>query len=221
MNGSRTLALAAVLIGCGGGGKKAPPPTEGSAGKVMLVKPSGPGLEMRLSEGKSARPAIDRSTLAPAKKLGDADVAKLLARSKPLVADAADQQAFALRPSSQPAPRTGQVVQATFPADPSTLLPPKATDAGKDLRVLRFMPEGKVPLAPELSVTFSQPMVAVTSQDDAAKTQPVKLTPTPKGRWRWIGTRTILFDPDVRFPQSTTYQVEITTASPSVPASRT
>src|SRR5258708_37346450 len=71
------------------------------------------------------------------------------------------------------------------------------------------MPEGEVPLAPELSVTFSQPMVAVTSQDDAAKVQPVKLTPTPKGKWRWIGTRTILFDPDVRFPQAQTYQVEI------------
>ncbi len=71
------------------------------------------------------------------------------------------------------------------------------------------MPEGKVPLAPELSVTFSQPMVAVTSQDDAAAVQPVRLTPQPKGRWRWIGTRTILFDPDVRFPQATTYQVEI------------
>ena len=41
------------------------------------------------------------------------------------------------------------------------------------------------------------------------RSQPVKLTPTPKGRWRWIGTRTILFDPDVRFPQATTYKVEI------------
>ena len=207
MNNSRSLAIAAAfLVGCGGGSKKPPPPTDGSAGKVLLVKPSGPGLEMRLSEGKSGKPAIDRAKLAPAKKLADPEVAKLLSRSKPLVADAADQQAFALRPSSQPAPRTGEVVKTTFPADPSTLLPPKANDAGKDLTVLRFMPEGKVPLAPELSVTFSQPMIAVTSQDDAAKVQPVKITPTPKGRWRWIGTRTILFDPEVRFPQSTTYR---------------
>ena len=71
------------------------------------------------------------------------------------------------------------------------------------------MPEGKVPLARDLSVTFSQPMVAVTSQSDAAGVTPVKLTPTPKGNWRWIGTRTILFDPTVRFPQATTYQVEV------------
>ena len=60
-----------------------------------------------------------------------------------------------------------------------------------------------VPLAPELSITFSQPMVAITSQDDAARVQPVKLTPQPKGAWRWIGTRTIVFDPDPRFPQAT------------------
>ena len=31
----------------------------------------------------------------------------------------------------------------------------------------------------------------------------------PKGNWRWIGTRTILFDPEIRFPQATTYNIEI------------
>ena len=66
-----------------------------------------------------------------------------------------------------------------------------------------------------LSVTFSQPMVAVTSQDDAATTVPVKLSPTPKGRWRWIGTRTLLFDPEVRFPQATSYRVEIAAGTKS------
>ena len=71
------------------------------------------------------------------------------------------------------------------------------------------MPEGEVPLAPELSITFSQPMVAVTSQDDAASVQPVVLKPQPKGTWRWIGTRTIVFDPEIRFPQATTYTVTV------------
>ncbi|HEU4614578.1 MAG TPA: Ig-like domain-containing protein, partial [Kofleriaceae bacterium] len=129
---------------------------------------------------------------------------------RPLQAEAGDKQSFAFRPKSQPPPRTGQVIKGTFPPPASSLLPPPAhAGAEKELRVLRWMPEGDVPLAPELSVTFSQPMIAVTSQDDAAATTPVKLTPQPKGRWRWIGTRTILFDPDVRFPQATSYQVEI------------
>src|SRR5206468_5337693 len=103
----------------------------------------------------------------------------------------------------------GTTVTGTFPAPATSLLPPKGNDAGKDLRVLRFMPEGKVPLAPELSVTFSQPMVAVTSQGDAAGVQPVKLAPQPPGNWRWIGTRTVLFDPQIRFPMATTYTVEV------------
>ena len=59
-------------------------------------------------------------------------------------------------------------------------------------------------------MTFSQPMVAVTSQDDAAATHAGEADAARRrARWRWIGTRTILFDPDVRFPQATTYQVEV------------
>ncbi|MBL0214834.1 MAG: Ig-like domain-containing protein [Myxococcales bacterium] len=101
------------------------------------------------------------------------------------------------------------MITAAFPPPPTDRPPPAVATAGKGLSVVRWMPEGEVPLAPELSVTFSQPMIAVTSQEDAAKVQPVKLQPTPKGRWRWIGTRTIVFDPEVRFPQATTYTVTI------------
>src|SRR5262249_40740580 len=134
----------------------------------------------------------------------------LLQRAKPITADAADKQSFALRPGSQPPPQTGETIKATFPAPPSSLLPPAANDTGRELRVVRYMPEGKVPLAPQLSGTFSQPMIAVTSQEDAAKDVPVKLAPTTtKGKWRWLGTRTLIFDPDTRFNQATTYTVEI------------
>ncbi|MDB4958028.1 MAG: hypothetical protein JWO36_5597, partial [Myxococcales bacterium] len=170
------------------------------------------GLDMRVSDGKQGKPAYDRANLAPATKLPDAEAEALLKRARPIASDPADKQEVALRAKSQPPPRTGQVVKGAFPPPASSLLPPaKSSESGKDLKVLRWMPEGKVPLAPELSVTFSQPMVAVTSQDEAASVNPVTLTPTPKGRWRWLGTRTILFDPgpDVRFPQATTYQVEI------------
>src|SRR5262249_53880317 len=161
------------------------------------------GLDMRVSSGILGPAPLDHTTLAPAKKLTDADAQALLARTRPIQSDAADAQAFTFRPSSQPPPRTGQTIKGTFPASVSTP-PPAASDAGKDLRVLRTMPEGQVPLAPELSITFSQPMVAVASQQDTASAIFVKLAPTPKGHWRWIGTRTIVFDPDVRFPQATT-----------------
>jgi alpha-2-macroglobulin len=203
------------------GGKKSGTTTVGGGGSplsdrvLIQTKDLPPGLDLRVSDGKEGPPAYDRNKLPPAKKLADADAQQLLSRAKPLQMDPADQQAFALRPGSQPAPRTGNVIKGQFPPPPSSLLPPVASDAGQALKVLRYMPEGAVPLAPELSITFSQPMVAVTSQDDAAKTVPVKLTPTPKGHWRWIGTRTVLFDPDVRFPQATTYQVEVPTGTKS------
>jgi hypothetical protein len=177
---------------------------------MIQTKDLPPGLDLRVSDGREGPPAFDRNKL-PREEAGRRRVATAALACGPITADADDQKAFALRPGSQPAPRTGQVIKGQFPPPPSSLLPPKANDAGQALKVLRFMPEGVVPLAPELSVTFSQPMVAVTSQSDAAQPQnvPIELTPTPKGNWRWIGTRTVLFDPVTRFPQATTYRVQI------------
>ena len=200
------VILVASVIGCGGtkGGDSPPPPKP-----KPISKDTPPGLDLRLSNGKSGAPAYDRANLAPATKLDASEVTQLLARTKPLVAEPADLQAFAIRPSSAQPPRTGQVVTAAFPPPVTNRPPPTAARAGKGLEVLRWMPEGEVPLAPELSITFSQPMVAVTSQDDAAAVQPVVLAPQPKGTWRWIGTRTIVFDPEIRFPQATTYTVTV------------
>ncbi len=53
-------------------------------------------------------------------------------------------------------------------------------------------------------------MVEVTSQDElSTRDVPVRLTPTPPGRWRWIGTKTLLFEPTDRFPMATEYEAEI------------
>ncbi|MEO8843521.1 MAG: DUF6049 family protein [Kofleriaceae bacterium] len=209
----RKLLLVGLIAACGHkaaktddtNGSAAPPPVHYDA------KDLPPGLVMKLSDGTQGPPAFDHAKLAPATKLDAAAVTQLLAREKPIAVDPADLQAFALRPSSQPPPRTGETMHESFPPPASTNLPPPPTPPkpGEGLKVLRYMPEGPVKLAPELTITFSEPMVAVTSQTDAAAINPVKLTPTPKGKWRWIGTRTIVFDPDVRFPQATTYQIEI------------
>ncbi len=185
------------------------PPSPLSDMALQQTKELPRGLQMEVREGKSGPPAFDRTKLAPATSLGDADANALLARAPAITAGSDDQQAFALRERSQPPPRTGKTIKSAFPPPPSSLLPPAANNVGGELRVLRYQPQGDVPLAPELSVTFSQPMVAVTGQQDAAATTPVKLEPQPPGHWRWIGTRTILFDPDVRFPQATAYTVAI------------
>jgi len=60
-----------------------------------------------------------------------------------------------------------------------------------------------------MSVTFNQPMIAVTSQEEASKTVPVTLDPQPPGKWRWLGTKTVLFDPSPRLPMATNYTATI------------
>ncbi|HWT01892.1 MAG TPA: alpha-2-macroglobulin family protein, partial [Pyrinomonadaceae bacterium] len=80
------------------------------------------------------------------------------------------------------------------------------------LAVLRRAPEGEVALAPGLSVTFSQPMVAVSSQNEAAAVVPVRLAPQPKGSWRWLGSQTLVFQPEAeggRMPMATEYTVTV------------
>ncbi|HEV7557295.1 MAG TPA: hypothetical protein VGO00_17630, partial [Kofleriaceae bacterium] len=169
---NRTIALLA-LYAAACGSKTSSTSTDvasNPSAPVVLHTPDTDGIDLRVSNGKQGAPAYDHTKVAPATKLGDADVTTILKRAAPIKSDLADQQAFALRPRSTPPPRTGTTVHGAFPPPASSLLPPVASDAGKGLEVLRFMPQGAVPLAPELSVTFSQPMVAVTSQTDASKT---------------------------------------------------
>jgi hypothetical protein len=119
----RGLAVATLLpfaaMSCGskqsgGGGPTGGPGSASPISDQVLVqsKDLPPGLDLRVSEGKAGPPAFDRDKLAPAKKLADADAQALLSRARPIAKDAADQQAFALRPGSQPAPRTGQTIRA-------------------------------------------------------------------------------------------------------------
>ncbi|GMU56021.1 MAG: hypothetical protein AMXMBFR33_51670 [Candidatus Xenobia bacterium] len=169
------------------------------------------GLRFQLSEGAPADGGADRVPPAQARPLSTSEAEAVLKRMPPFKV-AGQTTEFALREKSQPAPRTGKTVEMPFP-------PPQAPDrpavAPKTLEVLRKIPEGAVPLAPQLSVTFNQPMVAVTSHAELASQTPVKLTPQPPGNWRWVGTQTILFDPrggssvKARFPMSTDYRIEV------------
>jgi hypothetical protein len=163
------------------------------------------GLEFVLKEGRPDAGATARPKPASAVPLQGRDIAALLARLPALAADPADVQPFALRPASQPPPRTGATVLAGFP----TRGAPPAVAAGP-LTVLRHGPDGEVPVAADFSITFSQPMVAVTSRAALAeKDLPVRMTPQPPGEWQWVGTRTLQFRPKGRFPMATRYRVEV------------
>lgn len=184
----------------------------GQGRRRPIVQPpganQGEGMQFRLSEGTEENQRQQPITAAPASPLSDEATNNLLKRLPAIKADADDQKDFAMRDRSLPAPRTGQTINGTFPpADSSTA--PEQTASGP-LEVLRFAPEGEIALAPHLTITFSQPMVAVTSVSDLAAAQvPVKLTPQPPGKWRWLGTKTLIFEPEGRFPMATNYTVEI------------
>ena len=163
------------------------------------------GLRIRLSEADATPDGPVRTELPETSPLAAAETARLLSRLPALEYDGGED--FAMRSSSRPAPRPGETVEVPFPPDPTSLLAAQP-DPGP-LAVLRHSPEGEVPLAHQVSVTFNQPMITVTSQDEASKTVPVGLSPQPEGNWRWIGTRTILFDPGSRLPMATEYTVTV------------
>lgn len=176
-------------------------------GAPMEVKPG--TFDYTLREGTpdagktEAKPPVKASPLSPA------DTDKLLGRLPPIQMGDGDVVDFALREGSKPPPLTGEQIQAPFP-------PPVVPDvaqpdvAGVKAEVLRYQPEGDVPLAPRITITFSTPMVPLTSHDTLAKSAvPAKMTPDIEGNWRWVGTKTLFFDPVGRAPMATDFKVEV------------
>jgi uncharacterized protein YfaS (alpha-2-macroglobulin family) len=204
---SLTLILATILT-------LAPPPRAAiTQDNKKTDEASKGGLRFRLSEVKDrpARPTPTPNAVAKSAPLSEAETERLLARRPPAGRGADDVQDFRLRESSLPPPRAGRTIQAAFAA-PDTNTPPRPSRTNAPLEVLRFEPQGDVELAPALSVTFSQPMVAVSSQEEAGAKVPVKLTPQPAGRWRWLSAQTLLFQPEAeggRMPMATSYEVSV------------
>ncbi|MDT4897799.1 MAG: alpha-2-macroglobulin [Acidobacteriota bacterium] len=172
------------------------------------------GLQFRLSEGAGQSESQAAVMPAQSSRLSESEVQNVLKRLPPMKAEEGDQQDFSMRDRSLPPPRTVKTVNVSFPSAEAAPTPDPKT-AGP-LEVLRFAPEGEVPLAPQLSITFSQPMVAVTSNDDlAAQDVPVKLSPQPPGKWRWVGTKTLLYVPDGRLPMATEFTATVAAGTKS------
>jgi uncharacterized protein YfaS (alpha-2-macroglobulin family) len=178
-------------------------------GKAMesKLKDTPPGLQFRLSEGQEGAEKRVKQELAPTDPLSDTETGDLLKRLPAIKTDPDDTADFKKRVGSLPAPKTGNRIPIKFPSDDQRTTP--KVDAGTAVEVIRYSPEGEVKLAPDLSVTFSQPMVAVTSQEQASQYAPIELSPQVEGRWRWLGTKTLMFDTDKRFPMATKFTVRV------------
>lgn len=206
-----SAACLAVSAGCSANktGDKRPVQTDAEVIEEYKMDENAPeGLSFTLREAEATPEDVIGARLVEGEALSAAETAALLARLPALPDEEAQQTDFAFRERSKPAPRTGDTIQSVFPPDQTLSPPPSASDG--PMQLVRYAPEGDLPLAPKLSLTFSQPVVAVGSQADAAKTVPATIEPAVPGKWRWIGTRTALFEPDgERFPMATDYQVRV------------
>ncbi len=204
------MLTGALAIGCPGAKNADPPRTPADAPKAkepVIVRLSKSGLGFRLSEGDD-NGADGPQKQAKTTPMSAEDTKKLFDRLPKLQGEADDVKAFALRDKSIPAPRPGNTEKEPFPPPVAAGAPPSV--AAGPLKITRHEPDGEVSLAPYLTLSFSAPMVPITSHDDLSKIPvPVKLSPEPPGKWRWLGTQTVMFQPDKRFPMSTDYAVDV------------
>jgi alpha-2-macroglobulin len=132
---------------------------------------------------------------------------RLLKRLPALEELASDIKEFSLRDRSLPPPKTAKTLNLAFaPVDGEAPSP----NADK-LTLLRHAPDGEIPIVPNVSLTFSRPMVPLgEAKKLSAAEVPVKLTPQPEGEWRWLGDKTLVFEPALdRMPGATEYTVEV------------
>lgn len=168
-------------------------------------------LRVRLSKGQAQLQEVEPVPLATIEPLSEEEIERILLRMPALVLEP-DQVDFKLPEEPLPPPRTGATIEEPFPPPPGPTKP-DLVEPGP-LEVLRFAPEGEIPLAPFVNVTFNQPMVPLATLNDlAAEDVPVQLEPALPGTWRWVGTKTLTFQYDSaeidRLPMAMEYVVTV------------
>jgi uncharacterized protein YfaS (alpha-2-macroglobulin family) len=176
-------------------------------------------MNIELSEGQPQPDVF--ATLPPSTgdPLSDEDIARIFARLAALGPASVEQTEFNPPADLLPPPRPGQTIEEQFPPL-ETAGSPEVDESGP-LEVLRYAPEGEIPIAPFVSITFNQPMVPLTTLADLAeKDVPVKIEPSLPGTWRWLGAKTLTFEYDSnlidRLPKATAYRVTIPAGTKSL-----
>ncbi len=164
-----------------------------------------------LSDGAATPADFVPLPVAYGEPLPEEAIQRILSRLPDLAEEVDDAVDFKLPDEVIPPPLTGDTIAEVFPPDEA--LQPDEIIAGP-LEVLRYAPEGEIPIAPFVNVTFNQPMVPLgTLQDLSELDVPVKIEPSLQGTWRWLGTKTLNFQFDSelidRLPMATEYTVTI------------
>ena len=87
-------------------------------------------------------------------------------------------------------------------------LPPLVTSPSGPLRILHFSPQGSEQTPTTVTIVFDRP-VRTLAKDDPGPAGFAIEPPVP-GRWTWVGTHAVVFEPTAhQFPKSTAYRVRI------------
>ena len=174
------------------------------------------GLRFRLSLAPERPPPPARPAPTEARPLPPGRAAPLLERLAALTSSVARpplEGFVAGGPAPPPDPRLGPRLGPgpspglDLPGAPTAPEAVRVVPAGPapELEVARVSPEGEVPTARRLEITFTQPRAPGTPAPR------VRMEPQPEGAWRWIGRSTLVFEPaGGRFPMATTFEVEAT-----------
>ena len=164
-------------------------------------------MKLILTEGGESA-AAERLPVADSQPLTDIALHDVLSKLSDDL-ETASEQPFRLRKGPQPPPLTGDDLRDTFPASAELAAP--APDVPTKLEVLHVLPAGEVPVAPNVSVTFNQPVVPLGYTGPA----PIQLFQNGKpvapevGVWRARGTSAFVFEPRDRMPGSSTYRIVV------------
>ena len=194
--------------------------TQGKTMNLLVNDENGvDDFSINLSEGQTDYQPPEDLPVVVGEPLTEEEIAAILARLPDLPQMEDLQEEFNIPPEILPPPRPGETIDQTFPFEGEQSEPADVITG--DLEVLRYSPEGEIPMAPFISVTFNQPMVALGTLEQLSQEEiPVQIVPALSGTWRWIGTKTLTFEFDSdeidRLPMATEYRVTIPEGTTSV-----
>ncbi len=135
---------------------------DAAAQKSAEKKKKPDGLELELVEGGEQAAPEEAQKETPSKPLGEKGPRAVIERLGKKAPEAKEEK-FAFPSSTLPPPVTGTKITSVFP--PPQKVPGIKIPANPEIKVLRYQPEGSLPLASHLSVTFSEAMVALVIAD--------------------------------------------------------
>ncbi len=167
---------------------------------------------IRLSEGQQQPQSFEPLPLATGEPLSQEEVDAILDRLSDLPPATELQTELNLPGELLPRPRPGETIEQAFPSKPEDIA--SDTIESGPLQVLRYSPEGEIPMAPFINITFNQPMAALGTLAQLSEEDiPVQIMPALEGTWRWLGTKTLNFQYDSnlidRLPMATEFRVTV------------